>query len=234
MINITDTFLTLLPIPSDAKLCNWTYSGSNIIIETLAEYKTRVYEDIRIPGMIVSILLPKDGYTLLASYAMSTFADVLFNFDFKYYTYKDGVADINFEELLFGSLSDFVLKDGDKVLSDNNFSDADKAKLDELENVKKISLTASSSIAGKIVGATFPSGWSLAPSGDLGTNLLITHNLVNRELAEVTVKYVDGLTKRLRTPFKTAFSGVIEVGQTITIEGLDPVELPLIVHLFFS
>lgn len=108
--------------------------------------------------MIVSILLPKNGYTLSASYPMSSFASVLSNFDFKYYAFKDGVASINFEELVFESLSDFVLKDGDKVLSDNNFSDADKTKLDALENVKKISLTAASSIAGKISGASFPSG----------------------------------------------------------------------------
>lgn len=234
MINISDTFLTLLPTPSDAKLCNWTYSGSNIIIETLVQYKTRVYEGIRIPGMIVSILLPKTGYTLLPSYTMSSFASILSNFDFKYYAFKDGVADVNFEELVFESLSDFVLKDGDKVLSDNNFSDEDKSKLDALENVKKISLTAASSIAGKISGAAFPPGWSLAATGDLGTNLAITHNLVDRELAEVTVKYIDGSTKRLRTPFKTAYSGVTEVGSVITIEGLDPVNLPLIIHLFFS
>lgn len=123
----------------------------------------------------------------------------------------------------------------DALLEVKLLVDAHTEKLATLfKNPYKISLVASGSVAGKIIGATYPSGWSLAATGDSGTNLAITHNLVDRELADVTVKYVDEPVKRLRSPFRTAFAGVTEVGSVITIEGLDPVHLPLIIHLFFS
>jgi len=110
MITIGDTFFPLLPIPFDSKLCNYYYSGSDIIIETIAQYKTRVTTNYRLPGVIITILSPKIGYSLQSSYPISTFTSILSNFDFKYYTYKDGVADENFIELLLADASLYVLK----------------------------------------------------------------------------------------------------------------------------
>lgn len=239
MINIGDTFFPLIPTPFDSKLCNFYYSGSNIIIETIAQYKTRVSINYRIPGLIITVLLPKVGYTLLASYPMSTFASVLSNFDFKYYTYKDGVADGNFIELVLADISTLVQKDGDKVLSDNNFSDEDKSKLDSLKtNPFKVTLPAFSSVAlrcsNSVPGTDYPLTWVLA-AGTSEYDLKITHNL-NRNFADARVWEVNGdLSERLLPSFSSAYTGILQNSKNeILLEGLTQDQLPLRIELFFN
>lgn len=94
--------LILLPTPFDAKRCNYYVDGSNIVIETIAEYLIRVYADIRDTDL-VTILAPKIGYTSLGTYPVATFSTVLSNFDVKFYAFIGGLADINFIEVINGS-----------------------------------------------------------------------------------------------------------------------------------
>jgi len=101
MINISDSFYSLVPTTLDAKLCNFYYSGLNLIIETIPQYLLRLSQNSRIPGVIITVLLPKQGYSLLASYPVATLNAALVNFDIKFYTFSGGLADINFIEYMF-------------------------------------------------------------------------------------------------------------------------------------
>lgn len=238
MINLSDTFLALLPTPFDSKLCNFYYSGSNIIIETIAQYKSRVSLNYRVPGMIVAVLLPKVGYVLLGSYPMSTFGSVLSNFDFKYYTYKNGVADIDFIELVLADISTLVLKDGVKVLSDNNFSNAYKTKLDAVKtNPTTISLPGYTSVATRcsnaIAGVDYPTGWTLQADSN-PNDLLITHNL-GRSTCSVTVFSLDATGER-QLYANAAFSGVISkpLNNSLVIEGLATIPVNIKIFIIFS
>lgn len=238
MITLSDTFLALLPTPFDSKLCNFYYSGSNIIIETLAQYKTRVSINYRVPGMIVAILLPKIGYTLLPSYPISSFSSILSNFDFKYYTYSGGVADGNFIELVLADISTLVVKDGDKVLSDNNFSDTDKTKLDTIKpNPTTIRLPGYTSVATRcsnaVEGVDYPLGWIL--QADVNPNdLIITHNL-GRSTCIVTVFSVDGSGER-QLYANAAFSGILSkpLNNALVIEGLATIPAEIKIYITFS
>lgn len=238
MITISDTFFPLLPTPFDSKLCNYYYSGSNIIIETIVQYQTRVSINYRNPGMIIVMLIPKIGYTLQPSYPMSSFASVLSNFDFKYYTYSGGVDNINFIELVLADISTLVPKDGDKVLSDNNFSDADKTKLDSLkENPITIKLpgypTVQTRCLNAVEGTDYPTGWTL--QADTNPNdLLITHNL-GRGAAVVTVFSVDASGER-QLYANAAFSGILSkpLNNQLVIEGLATVPLTIKIHIIFE
>lgn len=238
MITLSDTFLALLPTPFDSKMCNFYYSGSNIIIETLAQYKTRVSTNYRVPGMIIAVLLPKIGYTLLSSYPMNTFSTILSNFDYKYYTYSGGVADGDFIELVLADISTLVVKDGDKVLSDNNFSDADKAKLDAYKpNPTTISLPGYASVATRclnaVSGVDYPTGWTL--QADVNPNdLLITHNL-GRSTCVVTVFSVDGAGER-QLYANAAFSGIVSkpLNNALVIEGLATISAQIKIYIIFS
>ncbi len=237
MINIGDTFFPLIPTPFDSKLCNFYYSGSNIIIETIAQYKTRVSINYRIPGLIITVLLPKTGYTLLSSYSMSTFASVLSNFDFKYYTYKDGVADGNFIELVLADISTLVQKDGDKVLSDNNFSDEEQSKLESLKiSEYSIILPSNSTVAGRCLMPTLlPDGWSVSATGS-GVDLLITHNL-NRYITNVTIFSIDGTTGSERLLLSNAaFSGILSNSNKLSliVESLATVPTAIRINLTFN
>ena len=99
---ITTQRLLLLPTPFDAKRCNYYTDGSNIVIETIPEYLTRVYAGIRDTD-IVTILTPKQGYTSLGTYPISTFSTILANFDVKFYAFIGGLANGNFIEIINGS-----------------------------------------------------------------------------------------------------------------------------------
>lgn len=238
MLNIGDTFFPLLPTPFDSKLCNYYYSGSNIIIETIAQYKTRVSINYRTPGVIIAMLIPKVGYTLLPSYPMSSFASVLSNFDFKYYTYSGGVADINFIELVLADVSTLVLKDGDKVLSDNNFSDEDKVKLDATKtNPFTITLpgypTVETRCLNAVEGIDYPTGWVLQADAN-PNDLLITHNL-GRGHVIVTVSSVD-IDGERQLFANAAFSGVISkpLNNALVIEGLATITKTIKIHLIFE
>lgn len=238
MINIGDTFFPLLPTPFDSKLCNYYYSGSNIIIETIAQYQTRVSINYRVPGVIVVMLMPKIGYTLQPSYPMNSFASILSNFDFKYYTYSGGVSNSDFIELVLADISTLVQKDGDKVLSDNNFSDADKAKLDSLKiNPITIKLpgypTVQTRCINAVEGTDYPTGWILQADSN-PNDLLITHNL-GRSGAIVTVFSIDASGER-QLFANAAFSGIISKpgNNQLVIEGLATVPLTIKIHITFE
>ena len=220
MITIGDTFFPLLPIPFDSKLCNFYYSGSNIVIETLAQYKTRVSINYRLPGVIITILSPKTGYTLQDSYPLDSFGSILTNFDFKYYTYKDGVADENFIELLLADASLYVLKSELK------------------EYIFSIKLPAYASVAlrcsNTISGTDYPAGWNIS-AGTSEYDLKITHGL-NRNLVEVKVWEINAdTTQRALPDYSAAYTGKLQLSKNeILIEGLTQDLLPLRIDLIFE
>ena len=88
---------TLIPTPLDSKRSNCYVDGSNIVVETIAEYLLRVPMDIR-DTFIVTVMLPKIGYSA-GTFPIATFSTVLANFDFKLYGFVGGLADANFVEL---------------------------------------------------------------------------------------------------------------------------------------
>lgn len=121
-------------------------------------------------------------------------------------------------------------KETGKGLSTEDFTTAYKNKLDAVIPGYKLLLPAASSVAGRISGATIPSGWSISASG--GTNLLITHNVAGKKGATVTVYEIDGADERLLSFDKgTAYTGVLVNGTTILIEGLAPTLLALRVEI---
>lgn len=101
-----------------------------------------------------------------------------------------------------------------------------------------ITLPASSDVATRVAGAVegtdYPTGWTLA--ADSAVNLLITHTLVGRPIAHVNVFEVNGTVSRLTKPFSDGFTGVTcdTSDDTILIEGLDTLAVPLRIELFFN
>jgi len=90
--------LTLLPTPFDAKRCNYYVDGSNIVIETIAEYLVRVSSTIRDTNPI-TMLTPKTGYVSLGTYPLANFDSILANFDTRLYSFEGGVADGDLKEM---------------------------------------------------------------------------------------------------------------------------------------
>lgn len=107
------------------------------------------------------------------------------------------------------------------------------ATLKLLKNPYIIELQASGDVADYLVSPVVPVGWSLSVSD--GTDLVITHNLIDRELAQpVAIKEINGGTNRFCIPFEEAYTGVTETGNAIKIEGINTPNLPLKIYLFFS
>jgi hypothetical protein len=102
-ITIPSPRTVLTPTGFDIKLQNYYVEGGTMIIETIPQYLARVSLTVRPAGKIVIVLYPKGDYVIEPSYPISTFKDVLINFDLKYYHFKDGVLDENFVEIEFGS-----------------------------------------------------------------------------------------------------------------------------------
>ena len=94
---------TLLNAPSDAKSCNFYHREYKVVIETIAEYLERIIAEERVPGVIVTMLIPKDGYTAEHSYLIADLDATLANFDIKYYHFKEGIADADFVEVELGA-----------------------------------------------------------------------------------------------------------------------------------
>lgn len=117
--------LVLLPTPFDAKRCNYYVDGSNIVIETIAEYLVRVYSAIRDTD-IVTVLTPKIGYVSLGTYPLSTFSTVLANFDVKFFAFIGGLGDGNFVEVLNGSN---VVKEYNALLTQSGVASPTVAEL---------------------------------------------------------------------------------------------------------
>lgn len=100
------------------------------------------------------------------------------------------------------------------------------------QNVYEILLPASGSVAGRLSGATIPSGWSIAANA--AVNLMVTHTLTGQKVAHVNVFEIDGSNERLAKPFSDGYVGILANGSTVLIEGLDPEALALRIELIFT
>jgi hypothetical protein len=108
MINYQDSLQLQINSPLDAKVCNYYREAADFIIEPVAKYLERVIDTYRSVGAIVTVLEAKEGYTPvldngLIKFPLASFASELSNFDIKYYTFIDGIADVDFKKISFGS-----------------------------------------------------------------------------------------------------------------------------------
>lgn len=124
------------------------------------------------------------------------------------------------------------------VLTDNNYTDEDKAKLDGLnQDVFTINFTSASKSVGTRCAAAietidYPTGWVLAPSAN-PNDLEITHTL-GRKIAGVTVFYMDG-TEQILLMGSLGYTGVSAPDtNTLVIKGLSVKEFPLTIQLIFA
>lgn len=124
----------------------------------------------------------------------------------------------------------------EKVPGYSLISDAEIARLALLrQNVYKIELPAGTSITERLAGTVAkPTGWTLAADGPTGGNLKITHDLTDRGIVTVSVKATDLTGTRVLVPFRDAYSGLLEYGLDLTIEGLAINDLPLTIALIFD
>jgi len=102
MITIFDPRVLQLPMPFDAKLCNYHLDtdGYHFKIETIAEYLTRVDLYNRSMGVIVAMAIPKEGYSA-GSFPIDEIVTFSTHFDNKWYSFIGGINDENFVELVF-------------------------------------------------------------------------------------------------------------------------------------
>ena len=121
------------------------------------------------------------------------------------------------------------------VLTDNNYTDEEKAKLALLhQDIYTISLPAGN-IATKVAGATFtPTGWgTVAQSGDY--DVIITHVLTGRKARFVNIFEINGSDEDLLSFDKgTAYTGITNSGLTTKIKGLAPTTLAININLIFD
>lgn len=108
MISYHDSFKLVINSPLDAKVCNYFREGAEMKIESIAQYLSRMEIIYRTPGVLVTILLPKNGYTPpldgsgYINYGVNDFPLIIQNFEIKYYTFVEGIANENFVEVVFG------------------------------------------------------------------------------------------------------------------------------------
>jgi len=101
------------------------------------------------------------------------------------------------------------------------------------QSVYTVLLPTGANIAARLAGSTtVPSGWSLAV--DSVVNLQVTHTLTGRKCVDVKVWEVDGSNERLAKSFSDAYSGILDNGLTVLIEGLDTIVLALRIELIFA
>lgn len=121
------------------------------------------------------------------------------------------------------------------VLTDNNFTDEYKAKLDLLhQDVYTIELPTGdvSERAAGAVGGTGTDDWTYAAAAN-PNDLEITHNLA-RDIAAVNVFYVDG-TEKILLMGNLGYTGVSAPdNNTLVIKGLSTKAFPLTVQLIFA
>lgn len=191
--------LVIIPTPFDAKRCNYYIDGNNVVIETIAEYLLRVIPDIR-DNNLISMYIPKDGYTSLGIYPIANFDAILSNFDTKIYAFVGGLSDGDLKEIL-----------GSNSIKPNPY---------------KMSMPAGD-ITTKVAGATFtPTGWGIVEqSGE--ANILITHILTGREIKFANVFEINSGKRLLSWERGQAYSGFVTDGLTTLLEGFAPTTLPV-------
>lgn len=104
MTVISSAYQRLLANPTtfDAKRSNCFLFGSNFVIETIPQFLSRIIPEIR-DNNIITIYIPKDGYTPASPYPISTIADinaVLDNYDSYLYAFVGGIDDVDFTMIL--------------------------------------------------------------------------------------------------------------------------------------
>lgn len=102
------------------------------------------------------------------------------------------------------------------------------------QNSFTFNLPSGASITQRLLTTVLPSGWGFLAVGDTGKNLQITHPLAGRQIAHITVKIKDVTGTRSLVPYRDAYSGIIENGEVLTIEGFAINELPLTLILTFN
>lgn len=99
---------TLLNMPFDAKTCNYYQIEDKVRIEEKAEYLGRISTEYRMPGVFVTMLIPKSSEVNESiEVVIEDFEAALENYDFKIYRFDGGIADYDFKEYV--SLSQHVL-----------------------------------------------------------------------------------------------------------------------------
>jgi len=112
-------------------------------------------------------------------------------------------------------------------------------EIERLANMKQgtfvILLPAATDITVRLAGTVVaPLGWTMAAVGEGGNSLQITHNLTGVTIDHVSVK-ATGLTgNQMLVPFKDAYSGILELENVVTLNGLAHNDLPLIIILTFA
>jgi len=128
------------------------------------------------------------------------------------------------------------------VLTDNNFTDAYRAKLDLLNQDVFTINVPTGDVSERAAGATFgdgiipysietPTGWTCAAAAN-PNDLLITHNL-SRKIAHVDISYFDG-AEDVQLIGSLGYTGRSSTLNTVTIKGLSTKAFPLKIELIFS
>lgn len=119
------------------------------------------------------------------------------------------------------------------VLTDNNYTDGEKAKLAGLhQDVYTINLPTGD-VSERASGATSkPDGWTLAAAAN-PNDLLIIHNL-NRTIAAANVFYVDG-GEQILLMANLGYTGLSAPNaNSLVFKGLSTKAFPLVVQLIFA
>ena len=124
--NINSQRLTVIPVPFDAKRVNCYISGSNVIIETIAEYLARVLPEIR-DVTPVYMIIPKDGYSA-GTFPIATLSATLANFDTKKYAFVGGLTDVNFTDITDETI-------GNRTYTENNIITDEESITDSLDKL---------------------------------------------------------------------------------------------------
>lgn len=123
------------------------------------------------------------------------------------------------------------------VLTDNNYTDEEKAKLELLkQDVFTIYLPSYDNVSERCENAVettdYPTGWILDEDVD-DKDISITHNL-NRRIANVNVFQVDNGEERFLRG-NMAYSGYVAVSKNrLVINGLSTVGYPIVIQLIFA
>lgn len=134
------------------------------------------------------------------------------------------------EASVIQSITDF---NANLVLTDNNYTDEDKAKINDIsQGLFTIILPASSTVAGRCVTPTeIPSGWTVSQSTS-DQDLLITHTLTDRKIADVKVWSINAGGERLRVGGLAYVGLLANSATTLIIESLAAIEVPLRIEIF--
>ena len=124
----------------------------------------------------------------------------------------------------------FVRKDGDKVLSDNNFSDADKAKLDSLKPVEPYELPIAS--AETLGGVKIGEGLNIAADGTISVDAAPSgtvewSDIIDKPTTLEGYGITDAATKEELEELEQKLTGVFHYkGSVATSADLDNIENP--------